>query len=73
MSSLPQHWHVQGTQLWQFTQRQSQLLLAILVGLEIGAMNHSLSDVIGSKLKRLRRRSPKGHSQSTIRAKKKRR
>jgi uncharacterized metal-binding protein len=70
---LPQYWQDQGRQLWQATQQQSRLLLTILVGLEVGAMNHSLSDVLGSNIKRLRRRSPRGQRQASTRAKKKRR
>jgi uncharacterized metal-binding protein len=61
---LPQYWQAQGRQLWRTSQTQVHLLVTILVGLEVGAMNHSLSDWLGSRIKRWRRGLPQGHRQS---------
>jgi uncharacterized metal-binding protein len=43
----------------QSIQTHWQLWLAVWFGLETGAMSHSLSDAIGSQIKRWRRGSPK--------------
>ena len=61
-----QQWAIAPLQTWVVTApTQLPLLLAILAGLELGAMSHSVSDWLGSALKRLGRSRRRPHRRHT--------